>query len=187
MNSKSNIVTSILILIVGVVFIFMQSRQDVLHAIVFILGLLFISASVINLLMLYTGKTHKENSSGRISGVLASGAALALGIWMTVSPGDIISVIVYAFAVLLILGGAYHIYMLAYGYRPMHFPRWLYIFPSLLVIAGVTMLIVGGPRIQDYIVLITGIAMVIFAVSSFLEYAGQQSFARGGQQMIQRQ
>ena len=69
----------------------------------------------------------------------------------------------------------------------MHFPVWLYIFPSLLVIAGVTMLIVGGPRIQDYIVLITGIAMVIFAVSSFLEYAGQQSFARGGQQMIQRQ
>lgn len=179
MNTKSNIVTNILILIVGVVFIFMQSRQDVLHAIVLILGILFIAASVINLLMLFMGKTHPSGSSGRIAGVLASGAALALGIWMVVSPGDIINVIVYAFAVLLILGGLYHIYVLAYGYRPLRFPGWLYIFPALLVIAGVTMLVIGGPQMQNYIVLITGIAMVVFAVCSFLEYAGQQSFTRG--------
>ena len=183
MNTRSNIVTSILILIVGVVFIFMQSREDVLHAIVLILGILFIAASVLNLIMLYAGKTHANSSSGRISGVLASGAALALGIWMAVSPGAIINVIVYAFAVLLILGGLYHLYVLAYGYRPLRFPGWLYIFPAVLVIAGVTMLIVGGPQIQNYIVLITGIAMVIFSVCSFLEYAGQQSFARGERQI----
>jgi len=185
MNTRSNIVTNILILIVGVVFIFMQSRQDVLHAIVLILGILFIAASVLNLIMLYVGKTHADSSSGRISGVLASGAAIALGIWMTVNPDDIINVIVYAFAVLLILGGLYHLYMLAYGYRPLRFPVWLYIFPALLVIAGVTMLLIGGPKIQDYIVLITGIAMVIFSACSFLEYAGQRSFAHDERQLAQ--
>lgn len=179
MNSRSNIVTGILVFIVGVVFIFMQSRQDVLHAIVFILGLLFIAAGIVNMLMLYGSKSGGNSSSSRISGILVSGAALVLGIWMVISPGDIISVIVYAFAVLLILGGAYHLYMLSYGYRPLRFPGWFYILPSLLVIAGVTMLIIGSARLQSYIVLITGIAMVVFSVSSLLEYVGQQSFARG--------
>jgi hypothetical protein len=174
MISKNNLITNLLILIVGVIFICMQSRENVLQAIVVILGILFISAAVINMLLLYIGKTYISRS-GRISGGIAGCAALLLGIWMTVSPGAIISVIVYAFAALLLFGGLYHIYMLAYGYRPLRFPAWLYICPTLLVIAGVAMFIIGSENIQSCIVMITGIAMVVFAVSSFLEMIGSRA------------
>lgn len=184
MNSKNNIVTGILILIVGVVFIFMQSRQNVLHGIVMILGALFIVAGVVNIVMMMTGKSR---GSTAIPGSLAGLAALALGIWMVVSPGAIISVIVYAFAALLIVGGAYHLYMLAYGYRPLTFPGWFYILPSLLVVTGVTMLLIGSARLQNYVVLITGIAMVIFGVNSILEYAGEQSYDRGQRKALPRE
>ncbi|MDE6490747.1 MAG: DUF308 domain-containing protein, partial [Muribaculaceae bacterium] len=186
-NSRSNIVTSILILIVGVVFIFMQSRGDVINAIVVIMGILFIAAAVLNLLMMmYSSRKNTQAvvkrdsraSSSNIPTLLASVAAIALGIWMIVDPEALVSIIVYIFAGLLVLGGAYHIYMLAYGYRPQHFPGWMYVFPSALLIAGIVILVVGAPTITDYIVLITGIAMVIFSVSSFLEYAGQQTFNR---------
>lgn len=194
METKHNLLVNVLILIVGVVFIFMQSRGNVINAIVVIMGILFIAAAVLNLLvMMMSSGSRKQSqaantrevvrrgsgtSSSSIPTILASVAAIALGIWMTVDPEALVSIIVYIFAGLLVLGGAYHIYMLAYGYRPQHFPGWMYVFPSILLITGIVILVVGAPTITDYIVLITGIAMVIFSVSSFLEYAGQQTFNR---------
>jgi hypothetical protein len=52
-----------------------------------------------------------------------------------------------------------------------------------LVITGITLLAIGGTRIQNYIVLITGIAMVVFAVSSFLEYTGLRAYEQGVSQV----
>lgn len=134
-------------------------------------------------MIMYSARSSKAvvkrgGSSSNIPALLASVAAIALGIWMTVDPGALVSIIVYIFAGLLIFGGAYHIYMIAYGYRPQHFPGWMYVFPSILLITGIVILVIGAATITDYIVLITGIAMVIFSVSSFLEYAGRQSFRK---------
>jgi hypothetical protein len=189
MNSKLGIFTNLLCLLVGVTFICMQSRENVLQAIVVILGALFIVAGAVNMVILYRSVAAASsagvpyNRAGRIAGSIACVAALALGILMVVSPGAVINMIVYTFAVLLLLGGLYRIYMLAFGYRPLHFPRWFYIGPTLLVITGITLLAIGGTRIQNYIVLITGIAMVVFAVSSFLEYTGLRAYEQGVSQV----
>lgn len=174
MKSNNNVLVNVLILIVGIVFIFMQSRENVINAIVIITGLLFVASGVINLIMTFSSR--RPDGSGRgIPGTLACVAAVALGLWMALEPSSLVNIIVYIFAGLLILGGAFHIYQLSYGYAPLRFPGWMYIFPTVLIVAGATILFLGAANVVNYIVLITGIAMVIFSVNSFLEYAGSQS------------
>lgn len=186
MKSKTNVIVNVLILIAGIVFIFMHARENVINAIVIITGLLFIASGVFSLIMTFMSRRPDGSGSG-VPGTLAAVAAVALGLWMTLDPSALVNIIVYIFAALLILGGAFHIYMLSLGYSPLRFPGWLYIFPALLIIAGLVILFLGAPTVVSYIVLITGIAMVIFAVNSFLEYAGSQSFARGEQHSVKQQ
>lgn len=178
MKNGRNALTAVLVLIVGVVFISMHGRADVVNAIVVITGALFLVAGAANVIMLVAGK-KAEKPNGSSAGYLTGIAAVALGVWMVVDPGALVRVIVYILAGLLVLGGAYHIYMLAYGFRPLRFPGWFYVLPSLMLIGGVTIFSIGAAAMMDYIVLVAGIAMVIFAASSFLEIAGRCSYDRG--------
>ena len=185
MKSKNSVLINVLILIAGILFIFMHARENVINAIVVITGVLFIASGVANLIMTFS--SHRPDGSGAgIPGTLACVAAVALGLWMTFDPASLVSIIVYIFAALLILGGAFHIYMLSCGYSPLRFPGWLYIFPAILIISGIVIMVMGAASVVNYIVLITGIAMVIFAVNSFLEYAGSQSYTRGEQHSLKQ-
>jgi len=177
MNNSRNVLTSVLVLVVGVVFIFMQGKANVINAIVSITGVLFLVAGGFNVIMLMAGR-KAEKPKGSSAGYLTSLAAIALGLWMVLDPGALVSVVVYLFAGLLVVGGAYHVYMLAYGFRPLRFPVWFYILPSLMVIGGVVVFSVGATSMMEYIVLVAGVAMVIFAVSTFLEIAGRSSYDR---------
>ncbi len=139
MKSNNNVLVNVLILIVGIVFIFMQSRENVINAIVIITGLLFVASGVINLIMTLSSRRSGGAGSG-IAGTLACVAAVALGLWMALEPSSLVNIIVYIL-----------------------------------------------PDCSFWAVLITGIAMVIFAVNSFLEYAGSQSHDRGQRRLPDHQ
>ena len=102
-------------------------------------------------------------------GVIASLGGMGLGLWMVISPATLIGIIVYLFATILVIAGLYNILMLAYGHRPIKFPVWMYILPSLMTIAGIIILCTDVKSIESTVVLITGISIVAFAVNRFLE------------------
>lgn len=173
--------TNVVILAAGIILIAAFRRPDFLHTLIFITGVLFIVPGLINIFSLAREKKKgPENPERKPAGALViswitSGAAVILGISMCVIPGSYVSLLIYIFALTLIVLGGYHIYMLAKGLKPVSFPGWTYAMPVLTAAAGIAILLLQWFRTTEghsAVVLITGIGLVLFAVTSFIEMAG---------------
>ncbi len=183
MKGNGRFVSNLLILIAGVVLIILHDRVGIIPGIIIVTGITFIVPSVINMAILLADVSKKpeeryRNKTSFIAGMIASVGGFAMGLWMVVYPDSLVGLLVYLFAGILLLGGIYHLYMLIFGLRPLRFPMWMYIFPSLLVIAGIAILSTDIKTIEAYVVLISGVAMVVFALNTFLEQIGARSFAK---------
>ena len=182
MESQRTIWTAIIVLIVGIALIFLRSTA--IDIVVMVLGAMFVAASALNLFFLFRtptvtvsgGKVRRVSVS--FGSLVAAVAAGALGIWMLFDPSSMSSLIVYAFPGLMILAGLYHVVQLAFGFRPVRFPLLFYVFPVCLIICGVVVMVLGAVKTMDYIVLVTGISMIVFSVISFLEVAGAASYRK---------
>lgn len=192
MKGGTLFVTNAAVLVAGIIMIAASRRPDFLHTIIFITGILFIVPGLINMFVLgREGKRSPENPKGqsqmaRVTGWATCGAALILGTAMCIVPEEFRPLLVYIFAIALLLGGGYHIYMISRGLRPVRFPAWVYALPLLMVIAAGVMLFVPSLKDasrQSTVILITGIGMVVFAVTSIVEKAGVRAVNR----MMRRQ
>lgn len=179
MKGNGGIITNLLVLVAGIVLIVLHDREGILPGIIIITGVTFIVPSVLNGVMLLMRRRRDENRMARLSatvGMIASLGGLALGVWMVLFPDSLVGLLVYLFAALLLLGGLYHLYVLLFGFRPLKFPLWMYVIPTVLVAAGIMLLCSDINTIETYIVLVAGIAMVLFSAGSFLEHIGARSF-----------
>lgn len=176
MNSKSNIITSIFLLVAGILLIILHDRVNIIGGIVTIVGLLFILPSLYNLIILFIRATDsKKNSNAKTAGVISSIGALCLGICMVAVPDFFVSALVYLFAGLLVIGGLYQILLIAYATKPLRAPWWMYLLPSLAAIAGIVLLVTDVHTIENMVVLITGISFTAVALNSLLVYIGVRS------------
>lgn len=171
MNSKNLTYTGIITLILGIVLIFMKGAA--ISAVVMVVGVFFLIAAVMNLVMAF----RKDTANPFVSTLTAIGA-IVLGLWLLFDPNGFTAILVYVFAGLMILAGLYHICMLAFGFKDTKFPVAFYIMPILLVVAGAVIMIIGSERMMNAIVLVTGIALVVYAVCNFLEAAGESSYKK---------
>lgn len=187
MKSKSAIWSSVVLLIIGVALIVMYDRENLLGTIVFIAGVMFILPAVINIIMLLReGRRRRagEKRSGdrgamsRMVGWVSSIGGIGLGVAMLLAPAVFESVLVYIFAGVMVLGGIYHFYVLSYAYRPVIFPGWLYILPAALIAGGAVILFSQMRYDVPSSMLITGIALVVFSVATFLEALSLYAFHR---------
>lgn len=187
MKGGTLIVTNVVILVAGIILIAAFRRPDFLHTIIFITGILFIIPGIVNMFVLgREGKRSKENPLGRsltarVTGWATCGAALILGASMCIVPETYRPLLVYIFALTLLLGGFYHIYMIAKGLKPVKFPGWIYILPLMMIAASAIMLLVPSLKDdsrQNTVILITGIGLIVFAVTSFIEMAAIRSINR---------
>ncbi len=67
---------------------------------------------------------------------------------------------------------------MAFMYRPVTFPFWFFILPSLLVICGVVICILGAEKVGEVMVIITGISLIVYAASTFINIIGLVSYRR---------
>lgn len=164
-------VSSMLALGVGVALCVMWRRQDILQLIVYLIGGLFALTGFINFLV----STHRRRNNTAGTGATFAGTTsgiggMCIGAAMLLIPSFFVGIIVYALAVILIIAGLWHIYILGYGFAPLKFPGWFYIFPVLVIVEGVVILCAGSVRASaDIVVLMTGIGITVYAATSILE------------------
>lgn len=187
MKSKAAIWSSVVLLIIGVTLIVMHDRDNLLGTIVLIAGIMFILPSLINMIMLIregrrrSAGVRRSDDRGAVSravGWVSSIGGLGLGIAMILSPQTFVSILVYIFAGVMVLGGIYHFYILSRAYRPIIFPGWLYILPAALVAGGAVILFSDMKYDTPSVMLITGIALVVFSSATFLEAMSLYAFHR---------
>lgn len=185
MKNRSLTYTGIVTLIIGVVLIFL--RATALDVVVMTVGIGFLLTAVVNVILILSRKNDvdvtvdgrkKSRAAVSAGAVITAMGTTALGLWMVLAPASFSSMIVYVFSALIIVAGLYHICILGYGFGGTRFPFVFYILPILLVLTGVVLLIIGVDAIKASIVLITGIALVVYSVCNFIEAAGEGSYKK---------
>lgn len=183
---------NLIILGIGILFIAACRRPDFIHALVFFTGIAFIIPGVINIFTLFltenkkekydpeTGKKeHRPSVWSRFVSWTVSIAAVVLGAMMCFTPETFRTPLIYIFAIFILVGGIYHIYMMLRGLRPVTFDLWTYIFPvAIIAISGVLFFLpsLRTPENQTTVALLTGISMITFAVTSFFESVGVRAY-----------
>ncbi|MBD5210293.1 MAG: hypothetical protein HDS77_03335 [Bacteroidales bacterium] len=185
---------NLIILGLGILFIVACRRPDFIHSLVFFTGIAFLVPGVINIVtLLSTGGAKEEESEGtssrhhekkssvwqRFTGWAVSIAAVALGAMMCFTPEAFRIALIYIFACFILIAGIYHFYMLARGMRPVSYPAWAYLFPTALTAIAFVLVLVPSLRddtAQHTVALLTGSAMIIFAVTSFFESIGLRAY-----------
>ena len=175
---------SILVLILGVVFIFMFDGDTLPRSIVFLCGLAFAVPALILLLSTYFSDKEKRSAGYRSIQMVCGIGGLGLGASIMLMPDIFRPLLVYPFAALLVAGGLFQVLLLANRNRPVDYPGQLYIIPLVVVIAGVVMLCLTDlhePQNERWVVLITGIASVLYGFNGIMLSAMGKSLPRRGE------
>lgn len=172
---KGSFWSAVLTLIVGIVMVSLPNIT--LKTVVLTVGLMFIATAVFNLAYEFSGKRAATKTTS-MPAVIASVGAGVLGIVMVLMPIGMVNIIIYLFAAAIILLGLYEICALAFMYRPVTFPFWFFILPSLMVICGLVVCILGADKVGELAVIITGVALIVYSVSTFMNIIGLVTYRR---------
>lgn len=169
----NNWLTAIIVMIVGILLIVWHNEANLLDWFVVAVGIMFIIPGLYSLISALVRKGEKEKQkmehSAASSTIIASVGALALGIWMALSPGFFVGLLAYIFGGILILYGIFHIIFVGFWSRPYVLPFWFYVIPVLMIVAGLVIICTNVRTMNSVVSLITGIALVASSVSTILE------------------
>lgn len=172
MTNKGNFLISILILLLGAVFIWCYDRATLPQYVVTLCGLAFVIPAVISLLSVFV--FNRKGSSSAIQKVIqmvCGVGGLGMGLIIILFPEAFKPLLVYPFAMLIAIGGLFQVFQLSHKYRPVDYPGWLLVGPILLIICGVVMIclpLFKEGQNSSVLVLVTGICAVVYGVTGLL-------------------
>lgn len=172
MTNKGNFLISILILILGIVFIWCYDHATLPQYVVTLCGLAFVVPAVISLLGAFVFNRKGSSSAvQRMIQIVCGVGGLGLGLIIILFPDEFKPLLVYPFALLIAVGGLFQVFQLSHRYRPVDYPGWMLVGPILLVVCGVVMLcipVLKNPANSALLVLVTGICGVVYGVTGVL-------------------
>lgn len=182
MNNKFNNWPVILITaVVGVLFIIWHNEVNLFSWLVRALGVVLLipgiwvlvhSLNVMHGRVKETVTVNGKKESGRTTAtsmLIVAVASIVVGVWMLIQPGFFVGLIAYVFAAVLLLYGVYQFATLIYFSRPAVMPWYLYIVPSLFVLAGLAILLTSVRTINSTVTLLTGILLVAGAANILVQ------------------
>lgn len=159
---NTTLLMATVVAIVGVVLVIFEGRGAVLSWVVEAVGVMFIIPGFFVLLSQVTAARDTRNSAAIITSI----GCVCLGLCLCLLPQMFVGMIIYVFAFTLVFGGIWQLVNVArYG-----LPWPLYIIPTLVAATGLIMVFSGTERDASAIVLVTGIAMIVYSANVFLEY-----------------
>ncbi len=171
MSNKGNAFISILVLLLGAVFIYFFDGDEIPRSIVFLCGLAFaVPALILLLATFFTGK-NRHSAGYRGIQIVCGVGGLGLGACIMLLPDVFRPLLIYPFAVLMVAGGAFQVFLISHKRRPVDYPAWMYVIPIVVIIAGVVMLCVTSLRDVEnerWVVLITGVAAVLYGFNGIM-------------------
>lgn len=172
MSNKGNALVSLIVLALGVVFLWLCNRADFLHSVVMLCGVAFILPAVISLLsMFFEGKRNRQSAGLRLIQMVCGVGGLGLGACILLMPGTFRALLVFLFAALLIAGGAFQVFLVSHKSRPVNYPSWLLVVPIVVLVAGVVMLCIEAfhnPENERWVVVLTGVAFVLYGLNGLV-------------------
>ena len=179
MKSKVTLVlTNIIMLALGVVLVAFSGDERMAEMIAIALGVLFLAPSLFSLIMLFFVNVAPDDSryNPRYN-LLPVIGGLSFGLVIVVKAAVFVGLLKYLFAMLLIVGGLYYVFYLAFARSRVVVPAWYYVLPSIVACAGFAILLMPIDN-NALIFLTTGVSLIAMVVTSVITALAERTAAK---------
>ena len=179
MKSKNYVITYLSALVTGILLLIFHDDSELYASLVRAIGALIAIPSLVLLCTMLFGKKKEGAYNGVVvvAAEIAAVVGIAFGIWLLVSPGMFIKALIYVLGALLIAVGIAQISFVHTQAKPSSAAPGWFVVPSLTLIAGVVLIILGPEKVASMAGLITGIVLVVYAANGFAS-AGREAKLR---------
>lgn len=171
MKNSSFLWTYILTLIVGIGLVIFNSNVNLFKTIIIIVGVLLILSALILGVGIYYPKKKLKEAGIRVNPVIWGpiiGGAI-LGVLLVCMPDFFVRYLIYTFGVLMIACGIFQLTDVSAAMRGERLSGWFLAMPLISIIIGVVVIIVGPEKVQDIIVLTTGIVLICYGINGIAD------------------
>lgn len=195
LKNSSFFLVNAFILLAGILLVLLYDEARLMEYIVIVLGIMFLVPSAISVVLLLSqmSKHKADDDTETTSQVAVSGGLLPVlggicfGVSLILRPTLFIEIMSYIFALILIVGGLYHIFVLLITSRKSSVSIWLYFLPLIVTIAGFVLLLTDIRTVEKWVNLTTGISLICIAIASFSEYlSARKALKKESQQALQQ-
>ncbi len=162
-----NIITYIVTLVAGVLFIVYRGESRILDTLTVIAAVIFIVPGLINFILGIRNSRKEKNWTTTFGLMLVSAGAVALGALMLIFPDFFRNYVAFTLGILLVLCGAYQLVWVLKGTgRPKE--RWFVVVPVLMFAAGIVMMILRADGFTSGLWITTGCVLLAYSLNGFL-------------------
>ena len=161
----ANFVINVVLLLAGIMFLVLSSTPDVMKWVTRIMGALFLIPSVLFIVLGFARKIEASRSTITL-GLMPSAGGLFFGVMMLRSPETFIPILTLLLGIFLCVLALYHLLQMFMVNKTVKLPVWYFAFPVIILICGILVLVVDSLKTQNTVVLMTGIAFVLFNITS---------------------
>lgn len=173
-----NLLTNVLLLLVGIVLIIFYTQNDVLRWVSVVMGALFLLPSLAYLASVAFRAAEQRRPIDML-GILPSVGGMCFGVIMMLKPHLFESVIILLMGILMLVMGLFHIIYLLLSWRTLGIKLWYVAAPVIVTICGVMVLASAGVRDNAALVtLLTGVSMLLFNFTSMQEYLAERKLRK---------
>ena len=177
-NISINLLTNVVLLLAGLLLIIFNNQPNLLDWVARIIGMMFMLPSIA-----YLMSVALRHAPGKVGndylGVLPAVGGLCFGIIMLAKPQLFSGVLTVFMGALLIVLGLFHVIYLFLSRKAVEVKGWYYLLPLIVTVFGLLILFVDGWRSrEDNVVLMTGIGLLMFNITSIHEYFAERRARR---------
>ena len=173
-----NLLTNLLLLLVGVVLIIFYTQTDVLRWVSVVIGALFLLPSLGYLAWVAFRRADAGRSVDML-GILPSVGGMCFGVMMILKPHLFEDVLILLMGVLMLVMGLFHIIYLLLSWRSLGVKLWYVVAPVMVTVFGVVVLASAAVRDNAALVtLLSGVSMLLFNFTSLQEHMAERKLRR---------
>ena len=179
------LIVNVAVLVAGFCLVLFHGNANVMKVIIILLGVCIIIPSIVYMGMVLA-KRREESDMVRNIGIVPAAGGLCFGIVLLMQTEWFVHILGVIFGMLLIALGLFHtVYMIMMAKRA-KVESWYYVFPVLMMIGGLLILIIfRAPERAKMAVLITGLAMILFAFTTLLEYLADRKAVKTAEKLAE--
>ncbi len=176
------VLTSLFMALLGIVMISFYDNPNMAELIAISLGVLFLAPSLFSIIMLlFTNVPVDDSMHNPRYNLIPTIGGLSFGLIIILKAEVFVGVLKYLFAMLLILGGLYYVFYLAFSKNRVSMPKWFFFLPTMVTLAGAVALLL--PIESNPVMFMTvGVSLVALALTqvliAFTEYALSRAEAK---------
>ncbi|MBR5685030.1 MAG: DUF308 domain-containing protein [Muribaculaceae bacterium] len=173
-----NLLTNVVLLLVGIILMIFHGLPNVLVWGARVMGVMFVLPALVYLIMVAVRHNDARTSTDYM-GVLPSVGGLCFGLVMILKANLFDGILQLLMGILLVALGLFHIIYLLMSRKSLKIKGWYHICPLVVVACGVLSLLLPALRNSvSTVVLLTGICLLLFNLTSLQEYLAERRVRR---------